>query len=709
MNDIKTHIDSAAKKIKTAQILRVLTLFVLAALFASATFAQTAGGTQILNQASATYGDGGGGTYSTVSNTVTVTVANVSGLAITPDAGSHAAVVAGQTGVVYSFRVTNTGNFADQVRFLASGASVQASSGGTITAAVIDNGNGVIGAGDTDILGNGADVLSSSILQNGFIDVLVSVNISSTASGSVSVTLGDAATGAPTYDNQAANSSPNEVRTVSASSVNGLREARGSVSAAVEVDAQLVLSLTAPAGPLNAATASPAADGSVVNYSWQLCNTGLRAASSITLSGAPAGSNTGVFIIAPVPTGTKLTSGQTFPAGTLYSTTALTTSPLTATYTTVAPADLTTVRRMAFRAGSSLAASGSAGACSAAFPMQVTVTTTDATNDIYEIGDAFGSNSIGTSLTDQSGDSLYNKGDGNANFDEPVQGGAVSSTQGFQQKTLLTRTGATLIGPLANPAAVGPTNNNDDYTNRSVSTGIAGVAFGGNTTATGQFVFDNTIKNNGNANDTFAISVPTIPAGFTVEISTDGGATYTTMMTNSVSVAINFGATKDIKVRVSAPSGIAVLNGFAVVIRATSVLTSSAVNDTIDRLYTGFVRMDKSFALFKADGTTSTTDAVPGAIIEYTIAYQNIASTGGTGNSTLLVSNLVITENGSTAPNNWASYTDQVVGSAADVRGGVSTTSGITGDAAGSNVLTDTVASLAAQSSGTFKFRRTIR
>src|ERR1051326_1560935 len=78
--------------------------------------AQTPGGTTISNQASATYSDGTN-SYSTVSNTVTVTVSNVSGLAITPDAGSNPTVVAGQTGVIYNFTVTNTGNFTDQVRF----------------------------------------------------------------------------------------------------------------------------------------------------------------------------------------------------------------------------------------------------------------------------------------------------------------------------------------------------------------------------------------------------------------------------------------------------------------------------------------------------------------------------------------------------------------------------------------------------------------
>src|SRR3712207_3431157 len=75
--------------------------------FAPATVAQTTdGGTQINNRASATYSDGTT-SYSTVSNLVTVTVANVSGLVITPDGGSLPTVVAGETGVDFAFTVTN--------------------------------------------------------------------------------------------------------------------------------------------------------------------------------------------------------------------------------------------------------------------------------------------------------------------------------------------------------------------------------------------------------------------------------------------------------------------------------------------------------------------------------------------------------------------------------------------------------------------------
>lgn len=677
-------------------VLKVAVFTFLFALLNSNVFAQqSAGGTQIQNQAAATYSDASGNNYSTVSNTVTVTVANVSGLTITPDNGSVSSVVPGQQHMIYPFRVTNTGNFSDQVRFLANGQSIQITGSGTISRAVIDvNGSGTINAGDTDIFTNNATVNSASIAQNGYIDVLVEVDVNSnaTAGSVINVQLGDAATGSPTYDNQASDGSAHEIRTVSTSSVNGLREARGDVSATVENDAQLVLTLTAPAGPVSL--------GSNISYSWQVCNTGLRSAQSITLVNAPGGSNTGIFIFAPIPVGTALASGQTFPAGTLYTTSALSVSPLTATYTTTAPSDLSTVRRVAFNVSSTLAVS----ACSTSISMAVTITTSDATLDIYEIGDVFAQNTVASAITDQSGDSVANSGDGNANFDEGNQPGNVDGN-GVQQPTLLTRVGAVLLGPLNSPNATGPTSTNDDYTNRSTSTGIAGVAFGGVTTASGTIVFTNTIRNTGNANDTFIISRESAPAGFTVEISTDG-ANYTTVTTNTVNLAVAFGADANIFVRVTAPAGTNVLqaSGFPVIIRATSTLTSSANNETINRLYTGVLRLDKSVAIINATGVGGVTDPVPGADIEYSIAYRNISSTGGSGNGELTISSVVITENGSNSPNNWAATTDQVVGSSSDTLGGT-----IAGDTANSTALTDTITSISPQQSGTFKFRRRIR
>ena len=649
---------------------RVIALIAIACALGIPAPAQTAAGTTIQNQASASYGDGGGGSYSTVSNTVTVTVANVSGLTITPDAAANPSVVAGQTLVLFNFTVINTGNFSDQVRFLASGASVYLSAGSpaTITRTVIDvdNSNG-INAGDTDILGNGADVLSASITQNSSIHVLVevSVNAGATAGQTVQVFLGDAAAGGPTFDNQAADSSAKEVRTVSAS-VNGLREARGDISASVISDAQLSLGLTGPTGPVPL--------GSNITYNWTLCNTGTRPATAVTLVNGPAGSNSGVFIITPIPAGTALSASNTFPAGTLYSTSPLAQNPITtATWTTTQPAPLSSTTRVAFNVGASLAA----GACSAAIPMIVTITTTDATTPITEAGNAYGNNSLGAQIT------------------------AVSPTV----TTTLTAVGSVLNGPQGQPGAVGPTNNNDDYTNKSVNTGIAGVSPGGVTTAAGNAItFTNTVQNSGNATDTFTLTVLSFPAGATVSVNgvtvvNAGVATGTPVPP----LSIPFGGSSNYTVVVTLPAGQTVLTGYNTVIRATSGNTPGASNDTIDRVYTGFLRLDKTSAVSNGTGVGGPTDAVPGAVITFTITYTNVSSSAGTNNTTLTASNIVITENGASAPNNWATYTNHVVG-ATDSRGGT-----ITGDAVGSNLLTDTVASLSAGQSGVFTFKRQIK
>ena len=154
---------------------------------------------------------------------------------------------------------------------------------------------------------------------------------------------------------------------------------------------------------------------------------------------------------------------------------------------------LSNTTRMAFPVGATLAAGGT---CGASINMVVTVNTgIDASVPIDEIGDVFGRNTVNATITDQSGDATPNNGDGNADFNEGYVAGA---GHGVIQQTTLTQIGSVLIGPSGAPGAVGPTDNNDDYTNKSVNTGIAGVAPGGVTTALGQLVYVNTVQNTGN-------------------------------------------------------------------------------------------------------------------------------------------------------------------------------------------------------------------
>ena len=641
-------------------------------------FAQTPGGTTISNQASATYSDGTND-YSTVSNTVTVIVSNVSGLTITPDPPvGNGTVVAGQTAVIYNFTVTNTGNFSDQVRFLAGSARVNGPH--TVTQAVIDvDGSGTINAGDTDIT---SGALSAIVAQNGNIHVLVEVSVSAGAAtgASVQVLLGDAATGGPLFDNQAANTSPLEVRTESALSVNGKREALGALSATVVDDALLRLRLTAPPGPVPL--------GSDITYTWLLTNPSTKIVSGVTLN-----ASTQVYIIAPIPARTVLTAGQTFPAGTLYTTSALTTAPLSATWISAAP-PLNTVTRIAFPVGATLVG----GASSSSINMVVTVNTgIDASIPIDEIGDAFGINTVNVTITDQSDDLTTNNGDGNANFDEGYVAGV---GHGVILRTTLTQVAYPLLGPAGAPSAAGPTDQNDDYTNKSTNPG--NIAPGNNTIASAQLVYVNTLLNNGTVNDTYTLDAPVVPAGFTVEISTNGGASYTDVSSGgTASLAVAVGNSANIHVRVTVPSGKPVLTAFSTTIRATSTITPAASNSTIDRAYTGFIQLTKTATVANGTGVGGATDPVPGAVITYAITYTNISSSNGDANCVKLTAiNLVITEDGLLAPNNWGSNTTSS-GTPTDSGSGVVNTVSAT-------KYTDTVASLAPGGSAVFTFKRSI-
>src|SRR5437868_4957159 len=68
------------------------------------------GGTQISNRISVTYTEPTGSTVNTISNTVVLTVVNVTGLTITPDGGTPPGVNGGQTNLSRTFVLSNTGN-----------------------------------------------------------------------------------------------------------------------------------------------------------------------------------------------------------------------------------------------------------------------------------------------------------------------------------------------------------------------------------------------------------------------------------------------------------------------------------------------------------------------------------------------------------------------------------------------------------------------
>jgi len=673
-------------------IVALLLTLGIAALTGETLAQSTPGGTVITNRASATYSDGTNN-FTTVSNTVTTTVSNVAGISITPDAGLNPSVVSGQTAVLFQFSVTNSGNISDNFLFKASGASVRTVTSGTTTAtltrAVIDvDGSNTINAGDTDILTNVADVTSANVAQAASITVLVevTVNAGATAGDTVQVLLGD-------NPSQAANLSANEVRTVNVTPVNGRREDIGDITATVQEDVLLVLTKTVPAGPV--------ALGSNIAYSLSLANNGNRTAGgqSFNVDGSP---QSGILVSDPIPVGTQVLGAPapSAPAGyvVVYTTAALTTTPVAAAWTTAAPPLASVTRIGYFSAAGSLAALGTAGP----FTFSVIITTTNATVPIGNIADAFAQNFVGGNITDQSGDTVANVGDQNANFTEGGAPGNVDG-DGVVQVTLLIQTGSVLLGPNGAPAAVHTTNNND-FTDLSSSAGN-GLAPGSTTAAADTLTFTNSLQNTGNANDTFRITAPTVPAGFTVSVDPDGaGPTPPTVVSGGgfVDIAVAFGATSNFTASVTAPSGTTVLQGYTTVLQATSANTPGATNQTRDNFFPGFVRVTKTYLIDNLTGVGGPLDPVPGAEIRYDVAYQNVANTtAGVGNGTLTAVNVVITEDGNAAPNNWATTTTHIAATA--------TAGTVSNNAPLNTVFTNNVASLAPGASGTFTIRRTIQ
>ncbi|MEH2432996.1 MAG: hypothetical protein V7K25_01845 [Nostoc sp.] len=283
-----------------------------------------------------------------------------------------------------------------------------------------------------------------------------------------------------------------------------------------------------------------------------------------------------------------------------------------------------------------------------------------------------------------------------------------------------------LNGPNNAPDATGPSGNNDDFTNKSAFVPLNTAP--GSTLDPQSVGFTNTIKNNGTATNDITI-VPTAPTTFTdlpngtkVTVSYNNqSAVYTYDSTNGVFTTVNApvkvlglaaGASVNYGLEVDLPAGTQLSTdigkGFLVPIvafidadsnGAWDKNTETTYNISIDRVYTGFLQMVKVSRVLQGtgpavqgtDGTFSITPKNPatGNIIEYQIQYKNISDAqAGTGNVILNANKVVITEDGTQTPNNWALDNDNntqidtsnIVGSAKD--SGASTIEFFTGNPA---------------------------
>lgn len=92
----------------------IFAAFIVVFSFGMTVFPQrTAGGTVIFNFAEASYTDGGGFAYSTVSPVVSLTVRAVASLSVAPDETEASSVVAANQRIVRQFRICNNGNNED--------------------------------------------------------------------------------------------------------------------------------------------------------------------------------------------------------------------------------------------------------------------------------------------------------------------------------------------------------------------------------------------------------------------------------------------------------------------------------------------------------------------------------------------------------------------------------------------------------------------
>ncbi len=459
-----------------------------------------------------------------------------------------------------------------------------------------------------------------------------------------------------------------------------------------------------------------------------------------------------ILISDAIPGGTQLAVAPTPPPGwqTVYTIDPVTTNALDANWTTTAPADLSTVTRVGFINNTSVVASVAPGSTVSGFSVQVKVKSTATspldvmniaqlfgqTSGIPPAGDTNADNIPDNLIYDESGDqnpSNFNgstpptpdaNSDGIPDTNSPVDDGYINDATelgniGTDAGNNNTGTGEggeankfTISAPVASsiqngpdgvPDAIGPTNNNDDFTNKS-SIVPAGTAPDSTIDPAG-VGFTNTIKNNGTdpglvtltpkppttASDLLDNTTVTITYGSkSVTYTYNGGNFSLPAGTQPLTIA-NFkpGDVLNYGIEVNLPSGTPLSTdltradkGFPVLIEAGIDLyttdsnsdgikdsgndgTADASNTTIDRVYTGFLKLLKESRILLGTGpavqsgqdqfSIGSKTPAPGNIIDYRITYTNISTPqAGTGNVILKADDVVITEDGTAGGNTWA-------------------------------------------------------
>ena len=759
-------------------------------------------GSVIKNSAAATYIDPNhpADIQNVVSNTVSMTVAEVSGITVTPisatDSVTGHSIVAGET-VNYDYLVTNTGN--DPTRFVLPG-TANMTGPATVSSVQIslDNGNtftNVAAAGMT----TGSIAASGSVR----VRVVAVISAAATAGQTITVVLGNTGSNDNTAgtQNQAYPTAPsgNDVYTsdnpdgtpgeTAGSPVNGEREASASQTVTVVSYTQSFAAVyLTHTNYSNSGTPNTLTDD-VLTYSLAIGVNSSAPSGSLGYTPADLTSTalsldglTGnkVLISTAIPALTTLTGTPTSASGwtPVYTVTPLAVAANFALWTSTPPASMALVTRIGYVAAGPI----TRGSNISGFTFSVMTTGAVTGTTIAALSQLFGQTSGGGAslVYDESGDQMPSNfnDDGSAGSNVPTLGVANPTTDGTDTNNNNTGTGSAgedniyalttplsvQNGPTGQPAATGPTSSDDDFTNRSAIC-PAGLVPGA-TFDPAPVTFVNSVANPGGLLISSLLLVPVppatpanLPTGTVVNITyLTSTATY---IYNGTSFALTSGVAIDIvnlaalatvpyTVTVDLPAGTPLSTdigrGFPVAIRAFVDANNNGIYDTgevenmtIDRVYTGFLKLAKQAQIVDTDGTTiiqaysaapTTANIRPGRFIDYLITYQNISEAPvGSGNVTMTSNTVVVTDNGTVMPNNWATdidgrgiiATSNVVGSATDSSGGtivyysgsLGTTPAI--DQTGLTVSADVACyidavngSVAPGVSGTFKFRRKI-
>jgi hypothetical protein len=763
----------------------------------------TAAGTTISNTATATYEDPNapGTTINATSNTVTVTIAEVAGITATPLAINdvNGGTILPNDVLNYDYRITNVGN--DPTRFFIPGSATVTGPGTAGTLQYSTDG------GTTFNPVPAAGLTTASIPAGSSVIVRVPVTVSGLASSgaTVAVRLGD--TG-PNDNSAATQNQPDapdgagttEIRTVdnpdgtaneaAGAPSNGEREASASQQVLVGSQPQAFAAiLKTRTAYSDAGTAALNDDVLTYGLSLRVDSTvpsgtsGLSPANlvgtTINVDGAAV---TRVLVSDAVPANTTLSGTPVAPTGwtIVYTNSPTGTNANAANWVTnvAAIGAIGNATRIGFINNGPI----NAGTTVTGFSFQVTTTGVTGTTTIANLAQVFGQTASGgtTLVYDESGDqapSNFND-DGTAGSNTPTNGVANPTADGVDSNNnntgsgpggednvfTVAAAGTILNGPNGQPAAVGPTNNNDDFTNKS-STIPANTA-PNSTIDPNSVTFLNTINNPTTGSLSNILLVPdsanftpgtneALPPNGTTVTLTYGAQTavYTYNGTNFIFTSgsaitiptLTAGSSVNYSVAVDLPAATPLSTdtgkGFSIPIYAFQDVNGNGrpdlataeptQNRTIDRVYTGFLKMVKDARILDTNGTTvienytqtpTAANLRVGRFIEYRITYTNISiAPVGAGNVTLNAGNVVITEDGTVGTNTWARDNDgngtidtsNVVGSTTAQFGTIAYSP--SGDQTGTTAATDVTRytntlgiSIQPGASGTFIFRRRI-